>query len=254
MTDTGPASRTQSEAPSEKDEIDILMREYLALRAEILEFVRYYRAHARYAGVFLGVVVALVSFAAKSDGGLALAHSRLFVFAIGIGITTAVTYFAFDALEAQYAMFAVGSRAATLEDEINNRAGKRLLIWESILSDRYWWMPKHNEQYWWQWESPLQGVKYPSKFLVLYMLLFLLLALFVVPTYSAYAFWFNPRYTAHVWATPLLTSINFVYSIISFVLIVRVAPSVLWRMKAPARMLARETLKDARITFAQRRC
>lgn len=151
---------------SAREEIDFLMREYVALRVEILEFIRSYRAHARNFSIVLGVVVALVSFAAKADNGFVLAHSRLFWFFVGMGVTTIVAYFVFDALEAQYAMFAVASRAADLEEQINERAGRDLLIWESNLSDRYWWDPKHDAPYWWCWESPLQGIGYPSKYLI----------------------------------------------------------------------------------------
>jgi hypothetical protein len=106
------------------DEIDILMREYAALRSEIVENIRHWQAHARYSGIILGIVVAIITLAAKSESGVALAHSRLFWFFIGMVVTTFIAYFAFDALEAQYGLFAIASRASTIEDQVNTSAGK----------------------------------------------------------------------------------------------------------------------------------
>jgi hypothetical protein len=105
-----------------------------SLKSEIQEFVRYYRAHARYLGLLVTVTIALVSIIGKvQDSSLGKAASGssvfdnpLFWFGVAVALTTVVTYLAFDALEAQYGMFATASRAAVLEEMINARSGQEL--------------------------------------------------------------------------------------------------------------------------------
>jgi hypothetical protein len=129
-----------------KDEINLLMKEYLALRGDIIEYVRQYRAHVRNASVILTIIVALLPLMGK-DSGFYLWQSRVFCFFFSVSITTVISYFAFDALEAQYAMFATAARAGTIEKMINDRARSVLLVWESQLSD-YFWTSKLPHEFW----------------------------------------------------------------------------------------------------------
>jgi hypothetical protein len=236
---------TKPAKSNEELQTDLLMREYVALRTEIVEFVRHYRAHVRSASVILTFTVGIISLAGKADDAFIVSNSRLLWFFIAIVTTTMVSYFAFDALEAQYALFATASRAAVLEDVINEKMGTTLLIWETRLADEYWWKPKSGRHFWWSGESPLKGVGHPSKYLVFYMTVMVLLALFAVPAYSAIRFWFGQHYS-HPWLGRLLIASTFVYSMLSFFFIIRTAPTVLWRMKKPARERARHIVESAK--------
>jgi hypothetical protein len=72
-------------------------------------------------------------------------------------------------------------------------------MWESKLSYRYWWQPNNEHQFWWRWQSPLEGVMFPSKFLVGYMIILLAITVFSIPVFSAYMFWDNESYKDLLW-------------------------------------------------------
>lgn len=235
----------------EKAEAALLMQEYTSLRTEIADFVRYYRDHKRNVAVILSVSVALIAVLGKGDAGFSLSHSRLFWFCVGITITTIIGYFVFDALEAQYSMFAVASRAAVIEELINERAGKALLSWETELSDRFWCDNKLANVHWWSDRGPLEAVKYPSKYLIFFMLIGIAFALFAEPFYSSHRLWFDPNYSYIGWGRCLIL-FNWIYSLVAFYLIISVAPTVLWRTKKPARDLARRVFNEQKSEFEQR--
>jgi hypothetical protein len=238
--------------PLKAAEVDLLMKEYLALRTEIVEFVRLYRAHIRNVTAVLTITVGLLTFAGKADVSNVVVHSRLFWFFVGITIATVVSYYAFDALDAHYAMFATASRAALIENMINERAGKILMTWETRLSDRFWWDSKSLNRPWWSDKGPLKEVNYPSKYLIGYLGIIVVLALFSEPVYSTYAFWHNPAYI-NLQQGRCLILLNWAYSAISCIFVFRVAPTVFWRTKGPARELARQVFKEAQLEFEIRR-
>jgi hypothetical protein len=224
------------------DEINILVQQYLAVRSELGEFVRHYRAHVNYTAVALTAAVGLISYVASADneGFILLTDDHVFLFITGIVVTTILAYFVFHALEAQYAMFAVASHAAILEDMINQKAGEALVIWETKLGGRFWW-DNPSAHFWWSAQSPLKDIEYPSKFLVGYMTFLIFLALFSTPSYSTFVFWYNHDYQLLGW---ILCVLNWIYSTFSFCVILIVGRSVLWRMRGPAQALARAVLTE----------
>jgi hypothetical protein len=224
-----------------KDELDVLMRTYIAFRAEILEFVRLFRAHVNYLSIITTSIVALVSLGGKTDNAFVSSNAWLWLY-VSLAITTLVSYLVFNALEAHYAMFATAGCAADLERRINDIADKALLIWESALSDRYWWDPAH-KGYWFT-AKPIKGVGYPSKYLISYMMVMIFFGVFSGPGYLAYRVCEAPTYSGVV-----LALISAIYSAVSFIWIMNVAGGVLWGMKDPARKLAGEVADNAQRAF-----
>lgn len=224
-------------------EADLLMKEYISLRSEIMDYVKLYGQHIRHVTAVLTITVALLSFAEKVDN---IAHSFVFWFFVGITVTTAVSYYAFDALNAHYAMFATAARAALIEDMINERAGKVLLLWESKLSHRFWWdETAANGVPWWSDKGPIKGVNNPSKYLVGYLGAIVLIALFSEPLYATCVFWKNASDRA-------LILLNWSYSVVSFVFVIRIARGVFWRIKQPAQTLAHQILNEAAANFQKK--
>lgn len=223
---------------SPKEQCDILMKEYLALRSEIRENSRYYKAHIKTFAVVLTIIVAVFSLGEKF--GIVWLQSRLIWLLLGFSIPTIVSFIAFDAMETHYAVIAIAARVGCLEEQINKKAETHLLMWET-LSDEFW--PAR---------SPLRGVPHPSRYFAAYGFIALCVALFSIPGYLIYHFWANVDYKDYVCTIRTLIVICSAYSLGCLGLIIYVARGAI-RMRKEARPFVRDLMREAEQRFDQLR-
>jgi hypothetical protein len=139
------------------DVVAILMQKYSLLRQEVWLHIGYFKGHI--------AKFQLMGSALLAAGAYILSNSKLYpssenwwVWWLGTTIVPVMChYLIFDIIESQYAMILLGERLATLEEEINEKVGRQLLIWESLVSPLFW-----------QGLRPMPGVINPDWFLSLF--------------------------------------------------------------------------------------
>jgi hypothetical protein len=106
----------KNDSPSNRDKIDILMKEYDTLRAEIL-----HRSNTRFA--FVGLFGALATYALfKTDTHTVLTPALIIIAAI---------FLFFLWIHIGYLIFRCSRRIAEIENQINSLADEQLLVWEN---------------------------------------------------------------------------------------------------------------------------
>jgi hypothetical protein len=136
----------------------LLMTKFSLLRAEILSQQGHYRDHVRNFQVMSGGLLAGTAYV--------LAHPELLPstrlwwawWLVTSMVPVVANYLIFDVLESQYAMILLAERIATIEEELNAIAGRRLFIWESAISPRFW-----------QGFRPMPGVINPDWFMNIFL-------------------------------------------------------------------------------------
>ena len=123
-------------------------------------------------------------------------------------------------------MYAVGARLVVLEKTINCLAGERLLFWETELSPRF-----HGIR-------SVGNVPQPGIFLFFYEFVLITIGLFAIPSFTAYRFWnFVDESQCNMrW----IIACGFLYSFISFILMLYVSISILLRFREQATEIAND--------------
>jgi hypothetical protein len=150
---------------------EILLRKYALLRQEIWLHIGFFKGHV--------TKFQLAGTAILAAGAYVLSHVELLPnrenwwvwwFAVTL-FPVMCNYLAFDIIESQYAIILIGERLATIEEEINRSVGRRLLIWETMVSPTFW-----------QGIRPMKGVINPDWFLSVFGGMIALSDAVVIPT------------------------------------------------------------------------
>ena len=118
--------------------IEILMKEYATLREEILFHFKEAKLPAKYLQIFIAgsAVVGYyllfhVDAGTLSTGlGINVTTRGLFIWFL-FAMNFVSYYFVFDILDSYFCIFLAAARIINIEEQINNRLGMPLLVWES---------------------------------------------------------------------------------------------------------------------------
>ncbi len=133
---------------------DILLRKYTLLKQEIFLHIGYYKGHVRNFQLIATAIFGAGAYVASNQKLFPTPDNWWAWWALTTFIPLVSNYLLFDIVETQYATILLGERLATIEEQINELAGKHLLIWESSVSPLFW-----------QTFRPIPGVINPDWFL-----------------------------------------------------------------------------------------
>jgi hypothetical protein len=219
-------------------EVNILMQNYGQVRQELMFYMSNYKSNVKYLNYVLVAVVAIVSISMKDNTGFALFRSRLFWIMSGFSLTTIVGYVSYDLLESQYALKALASRAAVLEEIINRLIGKNWLIWESHLSPQFFSIKR-----------TIKGISNPSVGLLVHWAIFVIGGLFT-PTILMYLkFWDNPAYTEQNLCFKIVMALLFAYSLGTGLFAARCNFTIFSRMSKEALRVTCKTVREHGASF-----
>ncbi|HEV2560718.1 MAG TPA: hypothetical protein VGT78_01130 [Rhizomicrobium sp.] len=159
----------------------LLMQKYGLLKQEVSLHGQNYEHHINYLQFSVaGLVAALVFLfgTGASQFGNALGIPLKDVFAIFAFLITTVSFLlTFKVLETSYRLVLVATRMSIIEDSINKRLGEKILVWESLLAEKF---------------STTEGalhLKNPSVFMALYHIVLITSAAVLLPTYLYVLAW-----------------------------------------------------------------
>jgi hypothetical protein len=179
-----------------KQQVDILLKEYETVRADIQQTIGRAKAHVRHFQIVLGAIVGLFAVVVRRDTDIA--DNIIFWIFVMYSITTIVAYLVFDMVEIQYGIEIGGARCGVLEEILNKRFGEALLVWETEIATKLF-DPRER----------IKGVFPPAAFLTTFEVILILIAIFSVPGYFFYEFWDKAGSTARAFVI-----LNVVYSAI----------------------------------------
>lgn len=119
--------------------VDVLMKEYTAMREEVLLHFRNAKLHLKHFQAFIALILAVASYLFFSSDAdrvgkiislMALSKVDVAFFAI-FALDMVSFYFAFDILDSYFCMYLAAARLANIEKQINAETKKNTLIWES---------------------------------------------------------------------------------------------------------------------------
>jgi hypothetical protein len=146
---------------SESDILKILMQKYALLKQEVCLHIGYFKGHVAKFQLMGSALLAAGAYIISNSKILYPGRENWWIWWLGTTILPVMChYLIFDIIESQYALILLGERLATLEEEVNERVGRRLLIWDSLVSPLFWQGPR-----------PMPGVINPDWFLSLYGLI-----------------------------------------------------------------------------------
>jgi hypothetical protein len=125
--------------PAASVEIDILMKKYALLREEVMFHFKTAKSHTKYFQAFFAACLAIGSYLF-----FGIEEKRLSTILCDIGFTkpgliallawvmnATSYYYAFDVLDCYFCMYLAAARLANIEQQINEKLGSAVLIWES---------------------------------------------------------------------------------------------------------------------------
>jgi hypothetical protein len=133
---------------------DILMEKYGLLRKEIALHIGFYKGHIKNLQLMGTAILGGGAYVLSNPSLLPSSHNWWAWWMLVTFIPIIANYLLLDIVEAQYATIILSERLATIEEEVNCLAGRRLLIWETSVVPRFW-----------QSFRPLPGVINPDWFL-----------------------------------------------------------------------------------------
>jgi hypothetical protein len=209
------------------DVLKVLLQKYSLLRQEVCLHIGYFKGHV--------AKFQLMGSALLAAGTYVLAHSSLFpsednwwIWWLGATIIPVMChYLIFDIIESQYAMILLGERLAVLEEEINEKLGRRVLIWDSLVSPLFW-----------QGIRPMPGVLNPDWFLSFFSLIIAFFDAIAVPSLLYFLLWRVRNVHSLVMVAAVLCGIGFMA--FSMCLSLFCAWRVLLKMRGKPRVLFRQ--------------
>src|SRR5689334_14338882 len=115
--------------------VDVLISKYGFLRDEMLSHIGFAKGHVKHFSLLAGDAGGLIAFL-FDNAHIDLSHSGWMWVILMLLLSTVATYLYFDIIGSYFCMMCVGARLGSLETKINELAGSRLLLWETVGSDR----------------------------------------------------------------------------------------------------------------------
>jgi hypothetical protein len=215
-----------------KDFIDILLKKYGMLKAEIHLQISSFKNHVRNVQIILTLLLSGTLYVVV-DPKFKFADDTALVWLAGtFGLISLVCYLVYDNADPLYQISVISERLKTLEEEINRLAGKSVLIWETQLSERFNDRPK-----------PLPGVLHPIWLLQLYVTFLIAFVIIIIPCAICVSLWASPLTTYVGWKHAFIV-VNFGYAIGSAGVLIWAARGLTMKLRREARKVIKATIAD----------
>jgi hypothetical protein len=158
--------------------VDVLMRKYGLLKQEVWLHIGFYKSHVARFQLMGAALFAVGAYIATHSELLPNHNSWWYWWVAASFIPVLANFLMFDIIESQYATILLADRMATIEEDINQTLGKRVLIWETFGSPRFWSVFK-----------PLPGVFNPDWFLSAFGVIIAIANAVAIPCYIYWRLW-----------------------------------------------------------------
>ena len=205
-----------------ESEVDLLMKKYVLLKQEIYLHSGYYKSHIKSFQLLMGGLMAFFGFVLSGKIPTPSEANWWLWWGFATFLWVVVQYLVFDLWEAQYAIMLISARIATIEEMINSRFRKRLLVWESLITPKYF-----------SSIEPSPGITNPSFMMGLWGFIIIFSTGVFLPNLVYYALW--PLLADKPYARTLIFASGF-FSIGFTCLSAYVGANVMLRMRVRARV------------------
>jgi len=216
--------------------INLLMQKYSLLKHEVCLHIGYYKGHVAKFQLMGSALFAAGAYILSHTDLLPSAQNWWFWWVGATLVPVMAHYLIFDIIEAQYAMILLGERLATLEEEINGHAGRRILIWESFVSPLFWGVLR-----------PMPGVINPDWFLTFFGLIIALFNALIVPVVLYWTLW--KRIGSCALGMRIAVLLGGGFAILSMLLSIYCAWRVILGMRGKPRILFRQMIRREQVQF-----